>query len=58
MSEQNRYHITFNYKSSETKEWAGWTKGVLWEVADTWQDSIKNILLGQFWVVGEYMVVA
>ena len=43
MSAQNRYRTTFNYKSRETEEWAGWKNSAYWwETADNWQDAIQE----------------
>ena len=57
MSEQNRYHITPNSKIRETEEWDGWG-GTWWEIADTWQDAIKNMLDKEDWEVGAYQVIS
>ena len=59
MSEQNRYQISFNYKSSETEEWTGWRGSGWLETADTWQDAIRNMLLDEGYAeVGAYQVVS
>ena len=64
MSEQNRYRIAWNYKSSENEEWAGWKnsspfrKNSVWrETADTWQDAIQR-WIDYAWPAGEYTVVS
>ena len=57
MSEQNRYQISVNYKSSFTEEWAGWGQDVVWETADTWQEAI-NQWLDFAWAERSYQVAS
>ena len=56
MSEQNRYQITWSYKSEGA--WAGWVDSGLMEKGDTWQDAIQTWIDDSWGIMVSYEVVS